>query len=354
MREPALSRDWSVPPCRTPRCQSWADPKPKNTWTGYSAESRKWQGFGPSLPTRVQAPHSLSPFPTKKWVNAALNARPANRKQPACPYVPSPALIPQQGTRPDVRHKWSSEELESLILRKIRERTHGDTGIVVQAFRMFNDKAGGEITPAHFAGALNRMCQCELTELEIMSLFNRYDTDGGGTLDIFEFIEGLLKPIGCANTLMGSAATSQTEHSPSERYCGGEARTKIKPPPIARFPTGMSGELRTKPTSSIAPWPNPAFTPEVWNRHPNSHLLAHDGPYLKQHDQSPMAQTPCCHMSPAALKGLLESESLIQPHMPRAAYMDRTTQALRSLRSESFIQKIEDLREVVSFPFRSC
>lgn len=349
MAEQTLSEAmWTVPKKRTPRLKSWASAKAKGTWGGYSQETRKWQGYGPSLPSRVNATHSLSPFPTRKWVNAAINSRPAHL--PKRVYTDRPVTPPVTSPQPaaDARRKWSPDELERVILDKIRERTSGGGGMLIKAFRIFNDKGGdGEITPAAFKKALEMMLQCELTDTETMDLFNKYDADGGGTIDVFEFMDGLMYD--------GPPKMTDPEANQlgGNRYCGGLKDPGIKPPPVPHFPVGMAGEIRNQPSSPVAPWPNPIFHPEQWNRHPNSHLLAHQGPQLKRLDQSPLAREPIHAMSTAACKGLLESESIVDPSLPRAAYFLGTTQSLRPLRNKMFAQNWDDAEEIVSFPFKS-
>ena len=48
----------------------------------------------------------------------------------------------------------------------------------------------GEISPEEFGEALRNMLMTEIHEEEVRTLFDKYDTDGGGTIDIWEFIEG--------------------------------------------------------------------------------------------------------------------------------------------------------------------
>jgi len=381
-----------VPLLQPPRISSWDDAKPP----GAAGASVKPSWLAGTLPPKISVVHSVAPYPSRKWVQTALNSfapeKPAPRankwdhqrepeyKAPVSRFLgarqtqttmeqkwadenhnrgvdQAANTLANKRYLDQVRRGWTPDELESLILEKIQGRTAGN-GLVFQAFRLFNNKTGNEegITPADFRDALNRLLMCGMTEEECRPLFDRYDTDGGGTIDVYEFMEGIMRPFGCASTLMGNNDKAKAANDMGgNRYLGGTPRSAIKPPPKPRFPVGVAGLIRNSPSSPIAPWPDPEYKPEQWNSHPNAHLMAHDdGNQLSRMDLSPAAREPRLAMSPAAKKGLLESESFYANDMPRWSYVDGTTQAMRPLRSQSFAQDFDDPREVVSFPFRSC
>lgn len=392
-----------VPLLQPPKINSWADAKPPSareslqrssscTSTGASVKPRWLAG---TLPPKISVAHSIAPYPTKKWVQTALNSftleKPAPRRNRwdhhREPEAEEPVkrfrgarqtqtsaeqqhandvynrstdsaatIIANKRFRDNVRRRWTADELEGLILEKIQGRTSGN-GVIFQAFRLFNNKTGNDegITLTDFRDAMNRLLMCGMTEEECRPLFDRYDADGGGTIDIHEFMEGLMRPFGCSKSLMGSKNDKSANEMGGNRYLGGTPRSPIKPPPKAQFPVGIAGVIRNSPSSPIAPWPDPVYKPEQWNRHPNSHLMAHDdGNQLSRMDLTEAAREVCGTMSPAAMRGLLESESFYSDNMSRWSYVDGTTQAMRPLRSKSFAQRFDDPREVVSFPFKSC
>merc|ERR1711988_821785 len=89
-----------------------------------------------------------------------------------------------------VRPRWSAEKLEQLIKDKINERTDGYPAFA--AFRLFATKRGStEITYDNFRNTVGRLLNAELTETEARLLFNKYDEDGGGTIDTAEFVDNM-------------------------------------------------------------------------------------------------------------------------------------------------------------------
>merc|ERR1711988_1302717 len=64
---------WRVPPVPSPDAptgMAWSDGQ--GVFPGYSTESRKWRGFGPTRASRIGAPHSIAQLPKKKFVTAAM------------------------------------------------------------------------------------------------------------------------------------------------------------------------------------------------------------------------------------------------------------------------------------------
>jgi len=232
-------------------------------WPGVCGDVRRldWQKYGPTLPPRTKAAfthvpgHSIS----KKWLSAGW-ARPASMQ--GTQHVPAdpPRLdkhhwspewgqkpadpvygYPHQRQTPEKRPRcmeqpvvedlcrpiWDTEALEHFIQDKIREKTTSQgNNQVLQAFRIF-DKGGsddgmGEISPDEFSQALQHMLMTKIHEEEVRRLFDKYDTDGGGTIDIWEFIEGVLKPDArCHMKIVDSEAElNRTSPSHANRFTG--------------------------------------------------------------------------------------------------------------------------------------
>jgi len=91
----------------------------------------------------------------------------------------------------DLRRKWTAKQLEELLRDKITQKTKGSNGQALQAMRLFL-RDGTEISPEAWKKNLPLLVGVELTDEEAMALFNKYDTDGGGSIDVQEFIENVL------------------------------------------------------------------------------------------------------------------------------------------------------------------
>ena len=63
------------------------------------------------------------------------------------------------------------------------------------AFRLFSPGRNmTEITLEQFKRTCHKLLNVELTDLEAQQLFDKYDLDGGGTIDPHEFVEGIMPP----------------------------------------------------------------------------------------------------------------------------------------------------------------
>jgi len=106
------------------------------------------------------------------------------------------ALSPTSPTSPvELRQclmTWTGDQLEQMVRDKIQMKTAGGNGQILTALRLFEAEAAGEITPEMFQTALSKLLNTDISLEEAMGLFNKYDADGGGTLDTNEFTEQLL------------------------------------------------------------------------------------------------------------------------------------------------------------------
>jgi len=122
-----------------------------------------------------------------------------------------------------------------MIREKIQIKTAGGNGQILMALRLFEVDAnsGGEITPSMFQAALSRLLCTEITEEEAMNLFNKYDLDGGGTIDSQEFTSQLL-PGPLSNTVKGQPAPAQPPEvvPPYLRKAGILGPAPPTPPPM--------------------------------------------------------------------------------------------------------------------------
>jgi Ca2+-binding EF-hand superfamily protein len=85
---------------------------------------------------------------------------------------------------------WGVEEIEFLLQDKITQRTSKSSDQFRQAFRLF--ATAGGITPALFEKQVNKMLGTTVNKEHALELFQRYDTDGSGDIDLQEFINGLM------------------------------------------------------------------------------------------------------------------------------------------------------------------
>jgi len=128
----------------------------------------------------------------------AMSFRPFSRstlspsRQP--PQLPSwHDQLPQAQLTEIVRPRWAPHKLEQLIKDKIQERTCGYPSF--SAFKLFAKGRGStEITFNDFRHTIGRLLNAELTEAEARMLFDKYDEDGGGTIDTSEFVNGIMPP----------------------------------------------------------------------------------------------------------------------------------------------------------------
>jgi len=108
--------------------------------------------------------------------------------------APRANLLYKAGPSPTgARRTWTADQLETLIRDKIQMKTTGGNGQMLTALRIFGAGASGkDITPQMFQSTITRLLNTDVSEEEAMDLFNKYDADGGGTLDANEFVEQLI------------------------------------------------------------------------------------------------------------------------------------------------------------------
>merc|ERR1711871_1092221 len=145
-----------------------------------------------------------------------------------------------------VRQRWSADDLERIVLTKINERLKSNNGATFQAFRIFNEDGGqgdASITKEEFRHSLSKLLQTEMTFEETEELFNKYDRDRSGDIDVFEFVEGIMKPFGQAQKLIGS----EWDAKDSSDFSGGkwsDYKPPVSPPPkVERPATGINHVL---------------------------------------------------------------------------------------------------------------
>jgi len=288
-------------------------------------ESRKWEGIGPALPTRAKAPHSIAQLPQRKFVAAAYST---GGRHAATPQPKKTVRAPDTENRPKsvIRRKWSVDELERLILTKINERLVSNNGAVFQAFRLFNED-GGEgdrtITKEEFRSVLSRLLQCEMTWDEVAEVFDRYDRDGNGDIDIFEFIEGVMRPFNMTKQLAGSEWDAKDASSfEGSRITWQDFKPSSSPPPrVPKAENGVNHMLRC----DTPPCQDPDFKPATTNQHPHANLLRAATPDSPHPGLSPYAVAGCIS---DAEREMAEAKK----NLMNFAFMYNTTQALRPLR----------------------
>lgn len=288
---------------------AWEEPATAGTWTGYSEESRKWRQAGPVLPDRLNSVHTIAAFPTKKHIWGALNSRhravqqnPLRKLSRSVQEMDTPARRANaeheiRETRrlklgTVVRRKWNPDQLEAAILLKINERLKSNNGAVFQAFRLFNEDGGegdASITKEEFRSVLSRLLQCTLTWEEVEELFNKYDRDGSGDIDIFEFIEGIMRPFGEAQKLAGSSWDAKD----AANFSGGSflnyKPTSSPPPKVNNLSKGINFVLE----AASPPRQDPNFQPDTTNRHPHANVLRAKTAGFEHPGLSPYAVAGC-------------------------------------------------------------
>ena len=103
------------------------------------------------------------------------------------------SLLEGKDTRSSAR--WSPAQIELMVMDKIRAHTSGrGSGFSFEAFRLFKPPKSDQISPEQFKSSLERLLCTEFSEEESRGLFDTYDGDGSGSLDIQEFVQALLAP----------------------------------------------------------------------------------------------------------------------------------------------------------------
>lgn len=90
-----------------------------------------------------------------------------------------------------VQSSWTITEIEQMLRAKIEQRTSRSSDCFRQAFRIFKKVNG--IKPDEFHSALETI-GLTLDRAQSDILFNRFDANGSGDIDLDEFIHGVLPP----------------------------------------------------------------------------------------------------------------------------------------------------------------
>uniref|UniRef100_K3WVW6 EF-hand domain-containing protein n=1 Tax=Globisporangium ultimum (strain ATCC 200006 / CBS 805.95 / DAOM BR144) TaxID=431595 RepID=K3WVW6_GLOUD len=143
-------------------------------------------------PTSSRSAQPSSP-PTSPWKQPPFKKSPQMRS-PRVAKMPngekinvtaarSPRALNGDGIALIYEHM-TLDEIENCISQKIEERTSRGTDRFRQAFRIFTKSEG--ITLAEFYHHLESL-QIHLSAAKCRALFNRFDTDGNGTIELSEF-----------------------------------------------------------------------------------------------------------------------------------------------------------------------
>ena len=243
------------------------------------------------------------------------------------------------------RRTWTPEELEQVIMLKINERLKSNNGAVFQAFRLFNEDGGtgdASIEPEEFRSVLSKLLQCTMSWEEVKPLFDKYDRDGSGDIDIYEFIDGIMKPFGTPATLAGDLRDINADAGAELDY--NNYKPPCSPPPkVERPATGVNKMLNARDP----PRQDPSFQPSSRNRHPNANMLRATTP-----GGGKLAECSTRGVVSDAEREMLEN----LPNLMKSAYMFGNTQAMRKRRfpKDSDGNEIECTPQKPWTPFRLC
>ena len=95
----------------------------------------------------------------------------------------------QKQAAQSVQGQWSVSEMEQKIRRKIEQHTSRSSDCFRQAYRIFKKSRGIQLDDFHKGLALLGL---ELTHEQAKAMFQRYDTDQSGDIDLHEFVIGIL------------------------------------------------------------------------------------------------------------------------------------------------------------------
>lgn len=114
----------------------------------------------------------------------------------------------------DYRRRWSINEIEQMIRWKVYERAPPNRRLIT-AYHMFGfmEDTKQELSPEDFRVIISQLCGDHLTLDEVLPIFDKYDADGGGTLDPEEFVQGVLVGIADTQTSRGAQFTPCGKYS---------------------------------------------------------------------------------------------------------------------------------------------
>lgn len=123
------------------------------------------------------------------------------------------------------QNKWTLAQVEQRMRDKITAHTSRSTDQFRQAFRLFRDGHGGELTKDRLRYQLSEKFGIVVTDQEVDALFLKYDKDGSGTIDFYEFVTGLMPPdYSRKNWSNASEERANERRSESKRFYQSVAR----------------------------------------------------------------------------------------------------------------------------------
>lgn len=88
-------------------------------------------------------------------------------------------------------HRWNLDTIEKIIQDKIVERSRNSTELLRQAYYLFGRPKDG-VTKEILQHTLTVKMGMELKKEELDALFHRYDSDGNGSIDFYEFVQNVM------------------------------------------------------------------------------------------------------------------------------------------------------------------
>ena len=102
------------------------------------------------------------------------------------------------------REQWSTltVNVEKLLMEKLQEKTTGGPYAILRTFRKF-DTTGGDnlIDFCEFKECMRKMGILGVSEEDLRKLFNKYDADGSGAINLSEFASGVMKSFASQNSV---------------------------------------------------------------------------------------------------------------------------------------------------------
>ncbi|KAF0697272.1 Aste57867_12044 [Aphanomyces stellatus] len=110
----------------------------------------------------------------------------------------SKRIVHQKGaTLPTLKPpNWPLSQVEQLLREKILERTkmHDGKFVYQQAYRLLEVNRGKGIDLVSFKRAIRESMCLDVDDADIEALFRKYDVDGNGNIELYEFIDRVLPP----------------------------------------------------------------------------------------------------------------------------------------------------------------
>lgn len=143
---------------------------------------------------------------------------------------------------------WSMEELELRLQDKIMQRTSKSSDQFRQAFKLFT--VAGGITPDMFLQQINKILGVNISKEISLKLFEKYDTDKSGDIDLSEFVNGIMPRDW--EYVPPSVRKFPRLSETTIRHQTPEPQTNSKPPPhISTLRPKSRGILTLKPPKGL-------------------------------------------------------------------------------------------------------